>query len=153
MEQPAAHDQLLGGLLDVQDPAARGHPLGVAVGDQAAATVGVLVPEHAVDDVGDGLEPAVRVPRGALGLAGRVLDLAHLVHVDERVQLPQVHPGEGPADREALTLEAGRRGGHRHDRPLGRGRGVGLGDPGQDQDVLYSHRWHDISSVKPRRPA
>jgi hypothetical protein len=36
--------------------------------------VGVL--EGAVDDVGDGLEAAVRVPRRALGLAGRVLDLA-----------------------------------------------------------------------------
>jgi signal transduction histidine kinase/CheY-like chemotaxis protein len=153
VEQPAAHHQLLGGLLDVQDPAARGHPLGVAVGDQAAAAVGVLVAEHAVDDVRDGLEPAVRVPRRALGLTRRVLDLAHLVHVDEGVQLPHVHAGERPADRETLTLEPGRRGRHRHDRPLGRGGGVGLGDAGQDQNVLYSHRWHDISSVKPSRPA
>jgi signal transduction histidine kinase/CheY-like chemotaxis protein len=153
VEQPAAHHQLLGGLLDVQDPAARGHPLGVAVGDQAAAAVGVLVAEHAVDDVRDGLEPAVRVPRRALGLTRRVLDLAHLVHVDEGVQLSQVHAGERPADRETLTLEPGRRGRHRHDRPLGRGGGVGLGDAGQDQNVLYSHRWHDISSVKPSRPA
>jgi len=153
VEQPAAHHQLLGGLLDVQDPAAGGHPLGVAVGDQAAAAVGVLVAEHAVDDVRDGLEPAVRVPRRALGLTRRVLHLAHLVHVDEGVQLPQVHAGERAADREALTLEPGRRGRHRHDRPLGRGGGVGLGDAGQDQNVRDGHRWHDISSVKPSRPA
>jgi hypothetical protein len=33
--------------------------LGVAVGDQPAAAVGVLVPEDPVDHVGDGLEPAV----------------------------------------------------------------------------------------------
>jgi signal transduction histidine kinase/CheY-like chemotaxis protein len=153
VEQPAAHHQFLGGLLDVQDPAARGHPLGVAVGDQAAAAVGVLVAEHAVDDVRDGLEPAVRVPRRALGLTRRVLHLAHLVHVDERVQLPQLHAGERPADRETLTLEPGRRGGHRHDRPLSRDGGVGLGDAGQHQNVLNGHRWHDISSVKPSRPA
>jgi len=153
VEQPAAHHQFLGGLLDVQDPAARGHPLGVAVGDQAAAAVGVLVAEHAVDDVRDGLEPAVRVPRRALGLTRRVLHLAHLVHVDERVQLPQFHAGERPADRETLTLEPGRRGSHRHDRPLGRDGGVGLRDAGQHQNVLNGHRWHDISSVKPSRPA
>ena len=41
----------------------------------------------AVEHVGDGLEPAVRVPGRALRLAGRVLDLAHLVHVDERVEV------------------------------------------------------------------
>jgi CheY-like chemotaxis protein len=153
VEQPAAHHEFLGRLLDVQDAAAGGHPLGVAVGDQAAAAVGVLVPEDAVDDVRDGLEPAVRVPRRALGLARRVLHLAHLVHVNKGIQLLQVHAGEGAADGEALTLESARRGGHRHDRPLRRGGGVGLGDAGQDQNVRGGHRWHDISSVKPSRPA
>ena len=46
------------------------HPLGVAVGDEAAAAVGVLVLEDAVDHVGDGLEAAVGVPGRPLGLAG-----------------------------------------------------------------------------------
>ena len=105
VEQPAADHQLLGRLLDVQDAAAGGHPLGVAVGDQAAAAVGVLVPERPVDDVGHGLEPAVRVPGRALRLTGRVVHLAHLVHVNERVQRPQVDAGECAADRETLALE------------------------------------------------
>ena len=48
-----------------------GHPLGVAVGDEAIAAIGVLVLEDPVDHVGDGLEPAVRVPRGPLGSPGR----------------------------------------------------------------------------------
>jgi hypothetical protein len=69
------------------------------------------VPEYAVDQVREGLEAAVRVPGRALGLARRVLDLTHLVHVDERVQVLQVHAGERAADREALPLEARRRGG------------------------------------------
>ena len=136
MEQAAAHDQVLGRLLDVQDAAARGHPLGVAVGDQAAAAVGVLVPERAVDHVGDGLEPAVRVPGGAARLAWGVVDLAHLVHVDERVKGPQVNAREGAADRESLALEARRRGRDREHRPLLGRRLVRLGDPGQKQDVL-----------------
>ena len=105
VEEPAADDQLLGRRLDVEDAAAGRHPLGGAVGDDAAAAVGVLVLERAVDDVGDGLEAAVRVPVGAPRLAGRVVDLAHLVHVDERVEVGQVDAGEGPADREALALE------------------------------------------------
>ena len=98
--------------LDVQDPTTGGHPLGVAVSDLAATTVGVRVLEDPVDDVCDGLEPAVRVPGGALGLTGGVLDLAHLVHVHERVQVAQIDPGEGTANREALALSSGRRSAH-----------------------------------------
>src|SRR5262245_27678290 len=73
--KPAGLHQPLGRRLDVQDPRAGRHPLGVAVGDRAAAAVGVLVLEDAVDHVGDRLEAAVRVPRRALGLPRRVLHL------------------------------------------------------------------------------
>ena len=97
-----------GGASMCSRPEPGGHPLGVAVGDGAAAAVRVLVDEDAVDDVGDGLEAAVRVPGGALGLARRVLHLAHLVHHDERVEVLVVDPGEGAAHREALALEAAR---------------------------------------------
>ena len=88
------------------------HPLGVAVGDEAAAADRVLVPEGPVDHVGHRLEAAVGVPRRALGLARGVLHLAHLVHVDERVEDGPVHAGEGPADREPLPFESAGRGGH-----------------------------------------
>ena len=80
--------------LDVQDPAPGGHPLRGAVLDDAAAADGVLVLEGAVDHVGDRLEAAVGVPGRALGLARAVVDLAHLVHVDEGVE---VAPGRCPA--------------------------------------------------------
>ena len=96
-KSPPLIDQLLGRRLDVEDAAAGGHPLGGAVGDDAAAAVGVLVLERAVDHVGDGLEATVGVPGGALGLARGVVDLAHLVHVDERVEVGEVDAGEGPA--------------------------------------------------------
>jgi hypothetical protein len=43
--------------------------------------------ERAVDDVRRGLEAPVRMPRGADGFAGRPLDLAHLIHVDEWIQV------------------------------------------------------------------
>ena len=87
--------------------------------------------EDAVDHVGDGLEAAVRVPRRALRLARRVLDLAHLVEVDERVEVAEVDAGERAADREALALEA--RGARRDaaDRALAGDGRVGLGIRGR----------------------
>ena len=79
-----------------------------------AAAVGVLVFERAVDDVGHGLEAAVRMPRRAFGLPRRVFDLAHLVEVDERVQVREVDPRESASYRESLPLEPVRGG---RDRP------------------------------------
>jgi len=141
VEQSAAHHEFLRRCLDVQDAAARGHPLGVAVGDQAAAPVGVLMAEDAVDHVGDGLEAAVRVPRGALGLARGVFHLAHLVHVDERVQVAQVHARERAADREPFALKVRWRGRELDDRTVPFR--SGLGHPGQDQEILDGYGWHD----------
>ncbi len=111
VEQAALGDEPLGRGLDVEQPASGGHPLGVAVGDRTAAAVAVLVVEDAVDHVRHGLEAAVRVPRRALGLARGVLDLTHLVHVDERVEPGRVDAGERAADGESLTLVALRRAG------------------------------------------
>ena len=127
--------------LDVEDAAPGGHPLGVAVGDRAAAAVGVLVVEDAVDDVGDGLEAAVRVPRRALGLARRVLHLAHLVHHDERVELRQVDAGERAAHREALPLVALRGGGDLPDRARLVAQ-AGLPQAVEDGEVVDGDRGH-----------
>ena len=109
VEEPAGVDQRVRRSLDVQDARPGGHPLRRAVLDHAAAADGVLVQERAVDHVGHGLEPAVRVPRRALGLARPVVDLAHLVHVHEGVEVGHVDAGEGTANREALAFEASRR--------------------------------------------
>lgn len=93
-----------------------------------------------VDDVGHGLEAAVRVPGRALGLPGRVLHLTHLVHHDERVEVAVVDPGERAAHREALALETAGRGGHgEHGTCDGVG---GCGYAGQRQRVLDGHGGH-----------
>ena len=141
VEQPTGQHERLGRHLDVQQARARGHPLGVTVGDRATATVAVPVLEGAVDDVGDGLEAAVRVPGSALGLARGVLDLTHLVHVDERVERRQVDPGEGSPHGEPFALEAARR---CRDRAHGARHGIrhGLRHAGQREDVLDGHGWH-----------
>ena len=142
VEEPAADDERLGGLLDMEDPGARGHPLRVAVRDDAAAAVRVVVLEGAVHHVGHRLEAAMRVPGRALRLARGVLHLAHLVHVDERVEVGEVDAVESAADGEALALEPAR--GARdgaHGALAGRDR-VRVGDPGQDGDVVDGDGGH-----------
>src|SRR5690606_25084627 len=108
------------------------------------ATRRVLVLEGAVDHVGDGLEAAVRVPCGATGLTGRVLDLAHLVHVHERVEQVVGNAGEGAAHGEPLALVAGGGGGDRHDLALGRGLGIWLGDDRQRERVVDGDGGHRV---------
>ena len=149
VEQPAADDERLGRLLDVEDPGPGSHPLGVAVGDDAAAAVRVGVLERAVHHVRHGLEPAVRVPRRSLRLAGRVLDLAHLVHVDERVEIGEVDTLERAPDGEPLALVALRRRRHRADGTLAHGLRVGLRDARQDRDVGDGDGWHALGLVVP----
>ena len=104
-KRPPLDDELLRRLLDVLDAGAGGHPLRGAVGDQAAAAGGVLVLEGAIDDVGHGLEAAVRVPGRALRLAGRVLDGADVVEQQERVGERELDARERAADEEAFALE------------------------------------------------
>ena len=141
VEQAALLDEPLRRRLDVQEPRSGRHPLGVAVGDGAATAVGVLVVEGAVDDVGDGLEAAVRVPGGALGLARRVVHLAHLVHHDERVELGEVDAGERAAYREPLALESLRRGRHAPHRTRLVAES-GLAQPVQNGQVVNGDRGH-----------
>ena len=144
MEEPAAHDEVLRRLLDVQDACARSHPLGVAVGDDSAATVRVGVLENPVDDVGDGFEAAMGMPRRALGLTGCVLHLAHLIHHDEGIESAQIDAREGATHRETLTLETTRRGSDRHDRTVLE-RGIGLRHARQRERVVDGHGGHGLS--------
>jgi hypothetical protein len=142
VEQPAAGHQVLRRRLDVQDALTGGHPLGVTVGDRAAAAQRVLVIHDPVDHVGHRLEPAVGVPGGPFRLARRIVDLAHLVEVDERVELVHRHAGEGPAHREALALVAARRGGEPPNRTIGRRGRVELRHARENKNVVDCDSWH-----------
>ena len=124
VELAPGHDELLRRRLDVQNAPPRGHPLRRSVPNEATTAMGVLVLERAVDHVRDGLEPAMGVPGRALGLPRRVVDLPHLVHVHERVEILQVYAGEGAADGETLALEPTGSCGDGRDRTLGRLRAV-----------------------------
>ncbi len=130
VQQAAFAQHLLGRHLGVHEAGARGHPLRVAAADHAAPAVGVAVLHLAVEQVGDGLEAAVRVVGRAQRLAGQVVDRPHLVEHEERVGAPQVErAGERTAHGEARTLERGDRGRDLRDRPGHAGR-VGDGANG-----------------------
>src|ERR1035437_2126785 len=59
--------------------------------------------KHPIDHVGHRLEPAVRVPGCSLGLTRCIVDLPHLVHVHERVEVGHAHSGKRPPHRESST--------------------------------------------------
>ncbi len=86
------------------------------------------------------------MPRRALGFAGGVFDLAHLVEVDERIEVLERDPGEGAPDREPLPFEAARRDRDAADGPLARDGGIRVRDPGQDGDVVDDDGWHGDGS-------
>ena len=142
---PLAGDQRFAIRDAVEGVASRGHPLGVAVGDEAATTVGVLMPEYAVEHVVTVSKPRWGA-RGALGLARAVVHLAHLIQVHERVRAARSTPANTP-HREAFTLQARRRRGDRHHGAIPSCR-VGVGDPWQDNGV-GADSWHDRSLCCP----
>lgn len=95
--------------------------------------------EPAVDHVGHGFEAAVRMPVRASGLAGLVLDLAHLIHVHERVEVSAGNPREGADHREPLAFIARASGCYPANRPFRIG-GGGPGDAGQLQNISGDSR-------------
>ena len=148
VEEATRDHQGLGRRLDVQDAGARRHPLRIAVRDHSPAAVRVAVLEGAVHDVGDGLEAAMRMPGRAFRLAGRVLDLPHLVHVDERVELAEIHAVERATHREAVALEPPGCARDADDSALARGRRVGTEETREDGDVVDGDRRH--AAIMPR---
>ena len=106
-----------------------------------------------VDHVGDGLEPAMRVPCRPLRLARTVLHLTHLVHVNEGVEVPLVEPVKGAPHGEALALDTLGRGRNGEHRTLDARGPVGFGDSGQGQDVVDADSGHGTSSNRAARAA
>ena len=147
MEEPTLHHQRFGWCLDVQQARTSGHPLRGSVRDESATTGGVLVLECAIDDVGDRLEAAVRMPRRALGLARSPLHRAHVIQQQERVGVAQRHaPRERPTHREAFALERRQRRDDLVHRSL-HGLGVGCRDARKHEHVVDGDRRHDNLQV------
>ncbi len=86
-------------------PAPRRHPLDVAGGDGAVVAHAVAVLHGSGEDVGDGLDPAVRMPGKARQIIrGNVV--AEIVEQQERVEIGGVAEAEGAAQMHSCALQA-----------------------------------------------
>ncbi len=94
----------LGHLL-VDNPAPRRHPLHVAGGDGAAIAHAVAVLHGSGEHIGDGLDPAVRVPREARQVVlGNVV--AEVVEQQKRVEIGRIAEAERAAQVYARAFES-----------------------------------------------
>ena len=100
MKEPTGHDEGFRWLLDVEEARSGRHPLSVTVGDRPTASLGILMLEGPVDHVGHRLEAPVGMPGGAFGLTRGVLDFAHLVEMDEWIELVEGNAGRTHAGPE-----------------------------------------------------
>jgi len=77
----------------VHDAAAGSHPLHVAGAEVAAIAEAVAVLDVAGQDVGDGLDPPVGMPREAGEVVAGVL-VAEVVEEEERIELRRISEAE-----------------------------------------------------------
>ena len=82
------------------------------------------------------------MPRRALRLTRGVLDLTHLVEMDERVEQGQIDTGEGPPDRESFAFVALGCGGRRTYGAFDGFDEASLATQGRGRTVARGHGWH-----------
>src|SRR5439155_2670564 len=88
----------------VDDPAPGRHPLDVTGADDPLIPEAVLVFYSAVQHVRDRFDPAVRMPREARHIFGRVLR-PEIVEEKERVEARHLRGAEGPMQMHACPLD------------------------------------------------
>src|SRR5262249_55641899 len=71
----------------------------------ARVALGVAVLETAVEEIGHGLEPAMRVIGGPLRLAGGEIDRSHLIEKEKRIEVGERPRRERPVHQEPLPFE------------------------------------------------
>jgi hypothetical protein len=106
MEHATLNHHALWWCFNVQNSATCSHPLCVAIGDDTATTVRVLMDERAVHDVRDSFKTTVWMPVGAARFVRGVINSAHLVHHDERINDIFWQTSECATNGEAFTLES-----------------------------------------------
>ncbi len=98
--------------------------------------------EGPVDHIRDGFEAAVGMPGGAFRLAWGVFDFAHLIEVDERVEISLRDAGKGTPNRKAFALETTRRGGDGTDTAQRRPTRIEAGDARKNDVGRSANCWH-----------
>ncbi len=90
----------------VKDAAAGGHPLDVTGAHRAVIAEAVAVGDGAGEDVGDRLDPAMRVPGKSRHVILRLF-IAKVVEEQKRIKVRRVSEAEGATQLDACTFEGG----------------------------------------------
>src|SRR2546426_11855225 len=90
----------------VENAAPRGHPLHVAGAERAAVAQAVAVLHRPAEDVGDGLDPPMGVPRESGEVVLRVL-VAKVVQEEEGIEVAGAPEPEGSAQLHARAFDGG----------------------------------------------
>jgi NAD(P)H-hydrate repair Nnr-like enzyme with NAD(P)H-hydrate epimerase domain len=88
----------------VEDAAAGGHPLDIAGGHFAFVAERIAVLDGTGEDVGDGLDAAVRVPGETFEVVLRVL-VAEVIEEEERIEIFGFAEAEGALEADACSFE------------------------------------------------
>ena len=140
MEQTTTHHQMLGWSFNVQNSCASGHPLGVAIGNGSATAMIVAVIKDAINNVCNGFESTVRMPRSSFGFTGCVFDFAHLIQMNKWIQIHHVDARECAADRKTFAFISLWRGGNALNSTRLRSRRAH--HTRQDGDIGNGYGWH-----------
>ena len=111
MQRVAFGAALGAGALGMHDAAAGGHPVDLARPDRHRGAEAVAVHDLAVEQVGDGGEPDMRMRPHVEAVAGAELGRAEMIEEHERPDHARLHRRQRAAHREAVAEV----GGARHD--------------------------------------
>ena len=123
--------------LGVRDAAARGHQVHGARLDLLDVALAVAVHDAAVEQIGDGGEPDMRMRPHVHALAGDELHRSEMIEEDERADHLPLAVRQGAAHRESVAEVAGAR----HDDKLERIAGFGIAENG----IVGGKPAHDAS--------
>src|ERR1700686_376989 len=87
----------------MNDAAARRHPLNVARSDGAVVAHAVAMLDGSGEDVGDGLDAAMRMPRKSRGIIFRNV-IAKIVQKQKRIEIGSVAEAECAAQMHARAI-------------------------------------------------
>src|SRR5256712_7001670 len=92
------------GLFLVQNPTPGGHPLHVAGAELAPVSKTVAVIDASRQDIRDGLDAAVRMPRKSCAIVFRTI-VAEVVEQEEWIEFARIPEAEGATQPHARTLD------------------------------------------------
>jgi hypothetical protein len=105
------------------------------------------VNKGAIDHIGYGLEAAVGMPWGTLGLAWSVLDFSHLVHMNKWIEIGCAYSGEGAAYWEAFSFVSLGSSSYGNYPSWNLNCGVDVAEPWKHQEIFNGNGWHFSSEL------